>query len=106
MCYKPGTLAKWESLYRRGGIDALCQKFVLTAAGRAYSRMSQWMRMLVTDGTLNVSGSTINTDAKGGAGVFAYKNGTVNISEGVLRDFYSVSICLKAVFGILMFCKQ
>lgn len=43
-CYKPGTLAKWESLYRRGGIDALCQKFVLTAAGRAYSRMPQWMR--------------------------------------------------------------
>lgn len=25
-CYKPGTLAKWESLYRRGGIDALMPK--------------------------------------------------------------------------------
>ena len=25
---------------------------------------------------------------------------------GKLRDFYSISVCLKAVFGILMFCKQ
>ena len=26
VCYKPGTLAKWESLYRRDGMDALMPK--------------------------------------------------------------------------------
>lgn len=36
--------------------------------------------MLVTDGVLNVSNGTINTDSAGGAGIFAYKSGTANVS--------------------------
>ena len=35
---------------------------------------------LVTDGTLKISDSTITTDAKGGAGVFAYGDGTAYVS--------------------------
>ena len=36
---------------------------------------------LVTDGTLKISDSTIITDAKGGAGVFAYGDGTAYVSD-------------------------
>ena len=36
---------------------------------------------LVTDGTLKINNSTITTDAKGGAGVFAYGSGTVYVSD-------------------------
>ena len=36
---------------------------------------------LVTDGTLKISDSTITTDAKGGAGVFAYGDGTAYVSD-------------------------
>ena len=36
---------------------------------------------LVTDGTLRISGSDISTDAKGGAGVFAYGDGTAYVSD-------------------------
>ena len=40
---------------------------------------------LVTDGTLKISGSTITTDAKGGAGVFAYGDGTAYVSDTTIR---------------------
>ena len=36
---------------------------------------------LVTDGTLKISDSAITTDAKGGAGVFAYGDGTAYVSD-------------------------
>lgn len=36
---------------------------------------------LVTDGTLKINSSTITTDAKGGAGVFAYGSGTAYVSD-------------------------
>lgn len=36
---------------------------------------------LVTDGTLKINNSTITTDAKGGAGVFAYGSGTASVSD-------------------------
>ena len=36
--------------------------------------------VLATDGTASVSGGTISTDAKGGAGLFAYGDGTVYAS--------------------------
>ena len=36
---------------------------------------------LVTDGTLKISDSIISTDAKGGAGVFAYGDGTAYVSD-------------------------
>ena len=37
--------------------------------------------MLVTDGTLTVDGCTIDTDAAGGAGVFAYGDGTAYVYD-------------------------
>jgi hypothetical protein len=40
--------------------------------------------LLATAGTLNVSGTTIDTDAQGGAGAFAYGDGTVNISDATI----------------------
>ena len=36
---------------------------------------------LVTDGTLKINNSTITSDAKGGAGVFAYGSGTAYVSD-------------------------
>ena len=40
---------------------------------------------LVTDGTLTISDSSITTDAKGGAGVFAYGDGTAYVSDSTIR---------------------
>ena len=37
--------------------------------------------ILATDGTVNLSGGTITSDADGAAGAFAYDKGTVNISD-------------------------
>ena len=37
--------------------------------------------VLATDGTINLSGGTITSDADGAAGAFAYDKGTVNISD-------------------------
>lgn len=39
---------------------------------------------LVTDGTLTIDGSTITTDAAGGAGVFAYGDGTAYVSNTII----------------------
>ena len=36
---------------------------------------------LATDGALTLTGGTITTDAKGGAGVFSYGNGNVSVSD-------------------------
>ena len=36
---------------------------------------------LVTDGTLNITDSTLTSDARGGAGVFAYGSGTAYVSD-------------------------
>ena len=40
---------------------------------------------LVTDGTLKISDSNITTDAKGGAGVFAYGDGTAYVSDTTIN---------------------
>ena len=40
---------------------------------------------LVTAGTLTITGSTIETDAAGGAGVFAYGEGTARVSDSTIR---------------------
>ena len=42
--------------------------------------------ILTTDGTTNLNDGTITTDSKGGAGVFAYGDSTVNISDN--NDFF------------------
>lgn len=55
--------------------------------------------MLVTDGTLDISGGTIDTDAKGGAGVFAYKNGTASISDTMIHTKQDTSGGIHAAGG-------
>lgn len=40
--------------------------------------------LLATAGTLNIKGTTIDTDAQGGAGAFAYGDGTVNIEDSTI----------------------
>ncbi len=55
--------------------------------------------MLVTEGTLDISGGTINTDARGGAGIFAYKNGTVNISDTTIHTKQDTSGGIHAAGG-------
>lgn len=47
--------------------------------------------MLVTDGILNITGGTINTDSAGGAGIFAYKTGTANISGTTIHTIQDTS---------------
>ena len=46
---------------------------------------------LVTDGTLKISDSTITTNAKGGAGVFAYGDGTAYVSDTTISTSQDTS---------------
>lgn len=46
---------------------------------------------LVTDGTLTVTDSTITTDAKGGAGVFAYGDGTAYVADSTIHTAQDTS---------------
>lgn len=46
---------------------------------------------LVTDGTLKISDSSITTDAKGGAGVFAYGDGTAYVSDTTITTRQNTS---------------
>ncbi len=47
--------------------------------------------LLATAGTLNVSGAKIDTNAKGGAGVFAYGDSTVSVSDSTITTQESAS---------------
>lgn len=47
--------------------------------------------VLVTDGSLNLTNSTITTDAAGGAGVFAYGNGTATVSDTTITTTQDTS---------------
>lgn len=47
--------------------------------------------ILATDGTLNLTNSTITTDAAGGAGVFAYGNGVITISDSTITTTQNTS---------------
>lgn len=47
--------------------------------------------LLVTDGTLTMSNSTIETDADGAAGVFAYGNGIANVSDTAIQTSSNTS---------------
>lgn len=49
------------------------------------------MAALVTDGTLKISDSTITTDAKGGAGVFAYGDSTAYVSDTTISTSQDTS---------------
>lgn len=55
--------------------------------------------VLVKDGVLNVSGSTINTDSAGGAGIFAYKTGVANISDTTIHTEQDTSGGIHAAGG-------
>lgn len=47
--------------------------------------------LLATAGTLNIKGTTIDTDARGGAGAFAYGDGTVNIEDSTITTAQGTS---------------
>ena len=55
--------------------------------------------VLATDGTVNISDSTITTDSAGGAGAFAYGEGTVNISDTVITTAQGTSGGIHAAGG-------
>lgn len=54
---------------------------------------------LVTDGTLKINNSTITTDAKGGAGVFAYGSGTAYVSDTIITTQQDTSGGIHAAGG-------
>ena len=55
--------------------------------------------MLATDGTLIVENSAIDTDAAGGAGVFAYGDGTVYVSDSTITTQQNTSGGIHAAGG-------
>lgn len=55
--------------------------------------------VLDTDGTTYLSDSTITTDAKGGAGVFAYGSGTVYVADSVINTSQDTSGGIHAAGG-------
>lgn len=74
-------------LVATGGITASLDNVTITrqsedsTGGDSSSFYGVGAAALVTDGTLKISGSTITTDAAGGAGVFAYGDGTAYVSD-------------------------
>ena len=46
---------------------------------------------LATDGTVNISNSTITTNASGGAGIFAYGDGVANVSDTTINTTQDTS---------------
>lgn len=54
---------------------------------------------LVTDGNLNISSSSITTDAAGGAGVFAYGDGTAYVSDSTITTNQDTSGGIHAAGG-------
>lgn len=55
--------------------------------------------LLTTDGTTYIDNATITTDAKGGAGVFAYGDGTVYIADSTITTKQDTSGGLHAAGG-------
>lgn len=55
--------------------------------------------VLDTDGTTYLSDSTITTDAKGGAGVFAYGSGTIYVADSVINTSQDTSGGIHAAGG-------
>ena len=55
--------------------------------------------VLATDGTASVSGGTISTDAKGGAGLFAYGDGTVYAADSTITTEQDTSGGIHAAGG-------
>ena len=55
--------------------------------------------VLATDGTASVSGGAISTDAKGGAGLFAYGDGTVYAADSTITTEQDTSGGIHAAGG-------
>ena len=55
--------------------------------------------LLATDGTLYVTGTTIDTDSRGGAGAFAYGDGTVYIADSTITTQQGTSGGIHAAGG-------
>ena len=55
--------------------------------------------VLATDGTASVSNSTITTDAKGGAGLFAYGDGTIYAADSTITTQQDTSGGIHAAGG-------
>lgn len=55
--------------------------------------------VLTTDGTASVSNSTITTDAKGGAGLFAYGDGTIYAADSTITTQQDTSGGIHAAGG-------
>lgn len=55
--------------------------------------------VLTTDGTASVSNSTITTDAKGGAGLFAYGDGTIYAADSTITTHQDTSGGIHAAGG-------
>lgn len=62
--------------------------------------------LLATDGTLNIDGGTITTNAAGGAGVFAYDKGVVNISNVTIRTEQDTSGGIHVAGGGMLNAKN
>ena len=61
---------------------------------------------LVTDGTMTISGSTITTDASGGAGVFAYGDGTAYVSDTTITTEQGASGGIHVAGGGTLYAED
>ena len=62
--------------------------------------------VLTTGGTVSVSDSTITTDAKGGAGVFAYGNGVAMVSNTTISTTQDTSGGIHVAGGGTLYAKN
>lgn len=62
--------------------------------------------VLTTGGTVSVSDSTITTDAKGGAGVFAYGNGVAMVSNTIISTTQDTSGGIHVAGGGTLYAKD
>lgn len=61
---------------------------------------------LVTDGELQVNGTTINTDADGGAGVFAYRDGVAYVENATITTKQGASGGIHVAGGGTLYAKD
>ena len=61
---------------------------------------------LVTDGELHVNGTTINTDADGGAGVFAYGDGVAYVENATITTKQGASGGIHVAGGGTLYAKD
>lgn len=62
--------------------------------------------LLVTDGTLTITDSTIETDASGGAGVFSYGDGIVKVSDTTITTKQNTSGGIHVAGGGTLYAEN